>query len=107
MPGNQYPASIANVSQSETRDGAATGCDAGMESTTLSQVAALAAWFGALGVITASLNVFALHVVCEDEVPGWLQTRILWWRRHNPAFLMVSVLVTGAGLALLAATATR
>ena len=78
-----------------------------MEPTTLAEVAATVAWIGALGVVTAALNVFCLRVVCDDEVPGWLQARILWWRKHNPAFLLVSVLVTVVGLALLAATAAR
>jgi hypothetical protein len=75
------------------------------EPTTLAQVAATVAWFGTLGAVTAALNVVALRVVDADEVPGWLQVRIRWWRRHNPAFLVVSVLATVAGLALLAATA--
>lgn len=78
-----------------------------MEPTTLEQVAAAVAWLGALGVLTAALNVFALHVVRADDVPAWLQARVRWWNAHNPAFLVASVLVTVVSLAVLAATTVR
>jgi hypothetical protein len=95
------------VSHSETRDGVTTGCDAGMEPTTLAQLAETVAGFGALGVVTATLNLVALRVVRVDEVPGCVQARIRWWSAHNSTFLVVSVVVTVVGLALLAATAAR
>jgi hypothetical protein len=76
-----------------------------MEPTTLAQVAETVAGLGALGVVTAALNVVALRVVRVDEAPGCVRGRIRWWSAHNPAFLVVSVVVTVVGLALLAATA--
>jgi hypothetical protein len=72
---------------------------------TLTQVAETMAGLGALGLATAMLNVVALRVVRPDEVPIWLQARIRWWSTHNPAFLLLSAVLTGAGLATLAATA--
>jgi hypothetical protein len=59
--------------------------------------------FGALGLGTALLNVLALRVVPADEVPGWVQVRIRWWRAHNGTFLVSSAGVLALGLALLAA----
>lgn len=76
-----------------------------MEPTTLAQVAEVVARLGALGVVTAGLNLVALRVVRVDEVPGCVQARIRWWSAHNPAFLMISVAMTVVGLAILAATA--
>jgi hypothetical protein len=73
-----------------------------MEPTTFGQVAELVAGFGALGVLTATLNLFALRVVRIDEVPGCVQARIRWWSAHNPAFLLASAAVTVAGLVMMA-----
>jgi len=73
-----------------------------MEPTTFGQVAELVAGLGALGVLTATLNLFALRVVRIDEVPGCVQARIRWWSAHNPAFLLVSAGVTVAGLVMMA-----
>ena len=70
----------------------------GMESSPLVQVAATVAGFGALGLVTALLNVVSLRVVRVDDVPGCVQGRIRWWGVHNPAFLTVSAVVTVAGL---------
>jgi len=76
-----------------------------MEPAALAQVAQTVARLGALGVVIAALNVVALRVVRVDEVPGCVQARIRWWSAHNPAFLVVSAVVTVVGLATLAATA--
>jgi len=76
-----------------------------MERTALVQLAETLAGIGALGVITAVLNVVALRVVRVDEVPGCVQGRIRWWSAHNSAFLVVSAVVTAVGLATLVATA--
>jgi len=76
-----------------------------MESAALAQVAETVARLGALGVVIAALNVVALRVVRVDEVPGCVQARIRWWSAHNPAFFVVSAVVTVVGLATLAATA--
>jgi hypothetical protein len=76
-----------------------------MEPTALVQLAETMAGFGALGLLTASLNVVALRVVRVDEVPGCLEARIRWWSAHNPAFFVVSAVLTTLGLAGLAATA--
>jgi len=92
-------------SQDETRGAGAAGWDAGMAQSVLVQLAQTAAWFGALGVGTAVLNLVALRVVCYDEVPGWVQARIRWWHAHNPAFLVGSAAVLAAGLLALTAAA--
>ena len=73
-----------------------------MEPTTFAQVASTVAGFGALGVLTATLNLLALRVVRIEEVPGFAQARIRWWCTHNPTFLMVSAAVTVAGLIMMA-----
>ncbi|WP_089250439.1 hypothetical protein [Asanoa hainanensis] len=78
-----------------------------MEPTTFAQVAETVAGIGALGILTATLNVFALRVVRIEEVPGCVQPRIRWWSTHNPAFLLVSAAVTGAGLVMMIAAAAR
>jgi len=70
---------------------------------TLGEAAQAVAGIGALGVVTAALNLVALRVVRVDEVPGPVRARILWWSAHNTAFLAASVAVTAAGLLLLAA----
>jgi hypothetical protein len=75
-----------------------------MEPTALVQLTATMAGFGALGLLTASLNVVALRVVRVDEVPGCLAARIRWWSVHNPAFFVVSAVLTAFGLAGLVAT---
>jgi hypothetical protein len=75
-----------------------------MEPTALAQLAETAAGFGALGLVTAALNVVALRVVRVDEVPGGLEARIRWWSAHNSAFLVVSAVLTALGLAGIAAT---
>jgi hypothetical protein len=77
-----------------------------MEPTTFAQVAETVAGLGALGVLTATLNLFALRVVRIEEVPGCVQPRIRWWCAHNPAFLRVSAAVTVAGLVMMVAAAT-
>ncbi|MCU7724372.1 hypothetical protein ODJ79_11650 [Actinoplanes sp. KI2] len=59
------------------------------------------AWFGALGLVLAALNVVALKVVRPDEVPGYVLVRIRWWTAHNPAFMLASALLGAAGLAWL------
>jgi hypothetical protein len=79
----------------------------GMEPATLARVAETVAGLGAVGIVTAVLNLVALRVVRVDEVPGCVQGRIRWWSAHNPALLVVSVMVTVVGLAVLAATAGR
>ena len=68
---------------------------------TLGDLAQAVAWVGALGVVTAALNLVALRLVRVDEVPGPVRARIRWWCAHNPAFLVASVAVTAAGVALL------
>jgi len=78
-----------------------------MDPTTFAQVAETVAGLGALGVLTATLNLFALRVVRIDEVPGCVQPRIRWWSTHNPAFLVVSAAVTVAGLAMMVVAAVR
>jgi hypothetical protein len=74
-----------------------------MEPTALTQFAETLIGFGALGIITAALNIVSLRVVRVDEVPGCVQSRIRWWSAHNSAFLLISAAVTAAGLATLAA----
>jgi hypothetical protein len=74
-----------------------------MEPTALTQFAETLIGFGALGLITAALNIVSLRVVRVDEVPGCVQARIRWWSAHNSAFLLISATVTAAGLATLAA----
>jgi hypothetical protein len=76
-----------------------------MEPTALTQAAQTVAGLGALSLLTAALNLVALRVVRVDEVPGCVRARIRWWSAHNPAFLVVSAVVTAVGLATLAATA--
>jgi hypothetical protein len=73
-----------------------------MEAVTLGETLA---GLGAIGVLTAALNVVALRLVRVDEVPGCVRDRIRWWRAHNPAFLLVSAIVAAIGLATLVATA--
>ncbi|GAA1861661.1 hypothetical protein [Asanoa iriomotensis] len=72
-----------------------------MQPTTFAQVAETVAGFGALGLLTGALNLFALRVVRIDEVPGCVQARIRWWSAHNPAFLVTSAGVTLAGLVMM------
>jgi hypothetical protein len=74
-----------------------------MEPTALTQFAETLIGFGALGVITAALNIVSLRVVRVDEVPGCVQARIRWWSAHNSAFLLISSAVTAVGLLTLAA----
>jgi hypothetical protein len=74
-----------------------------MEPTALTQFAETLIGFGALGIITAALNIVSLRVVRVDEVPGCVQARIRWWSAHNSAFLLVSAAVTAVGLGTLAA----
>jgi len=76
-----------------------------MSRTTLLQLAETMARLGALGVGTAMLNLVALRVVRDEEVPGWVRARIRWWHAHNPALLVGSAVVMAAGLVTLA-TAT-
>jgi hypothetical protein len=76
-----------------------------MQPTTLAQLAETMAVLGAVGVATGALNLVALRVVRLDEVPGCVQPRIRWWSAHNPAFLVISAVLTVVGLATLAATA--
>jgi hypothetical protein len=78
-----------------------------MEPTTLAQAAQTVAGLGALGVVTAALNVVALRVVRVDDVPGCVRPRILWWSAHNPAFLALSAAVTVIALVVLGAVAGR
>jgi hypothetical protein len=59
------------------------------------------AWFGALGLVLAGLNVVALKVVRPDDVPGYLRVRIRWWTAHNPALMLGSAVLGAAGLAWL------
>ena len=59
------------------------------------------AWFGALGLVLAGLNVVALKVVRPDDVPGYLRVRIRWWTAHNPALMLGSAVLGTAGLAWL------
>jgi hypothetical protein len=92
----------APVSHSETCGRGVPGCDAGVEPTILTQFAQTAAGLGALGLATAGLNLIALRVVRVDEVPVGCQARIRWWSTHNPAFLVVTAVVTALGLAVLA-----
>jgi hypothetical protein len=66
------------------------------------QLAALAAWFGALGMLVASLNAVALRLGRADEVPRYLRSRLRWWGAHNPALMLISMAVTVAGLICLA-----
>jgi len=73
-----------------------------MEAVTLGETLA---GLGAIGVLTAGLNVVALRLVRTDEVPGCVRARIRWLIAHNPAFLLVSAAVAAAGLTTLAATA--
>jgi hypothetical protein len=75
-----------------------------MEPSPVAQLAETLIGFGLLGVITASLNLVALRVVRVDEIPGCARARIRWWGAHNAAFFLISVVVTAAGLATLAAT---
>jgi len=75
-----------------------------MEPTTLAQLAGTMAGLGAVGVATGALNLVALRVVRVDEVPGCVQPRIRWWSAHNPAFLVISAVLTVVGLATLLAT---
>ncbi|WP_030437534.1 hypothetical protein [Actinoplanes subtropicus] len=65
------------------------------------ELAATVAWFGALGLVLAGLNVIALKVVRPDDVPGHVRVRIRWWTAHNPAFLAGSAVLGAAGLAWL------
>ena len=58
----------------------------------------MVAWFGALGMLVAALNVVALRVVRPEEVPGHVRLRIAWWTAHNSAFLGFSALLAIAGL---------
>jgi len=76
-----------------------------MEPAALAQLAEALTRIGALGVITAMLNVVALRTVRIDEVPSCAQARIRWWSAHNSAFLMISAAVTAVGLTILAAAA--
>jgi hypothetical protein len=75
-----------------------------MEPTALAQAAATVAGIGALSLVTALLNVVALRAVRVDDLPGCVQGRIRWWGAHNSAFLVISAVLTAAGLAGLAAT---
>jgi len=59
------------------------------------------AWFGALGLVLAGLNVVALKVVRPDDVPGYLRVRIRWWTAHNQALMLGSAVLGAAGLAWL------
>jgi hypothetical protein len=70
-----------------------------METTALAQLAQTVAGFGALGVVTAMLNLVSLRVVRLDQVPGCVQGRIRWWSIHNSAFLVASAVVTALGVA--------
>ena len=65
------------------------------------ELAEAVAWFGALGLVLAALNVVALKVVRPDEVPGYVLVRIRWWTAHNPALMMGSAVLGAAGLAWL------
>ena len=65
------------------------------------ELAGTVAWFGALGLVLAGLNVIALKVVRPDDVPGYVRVRIRWWTAHNPALLVGSAVVGAAGLAML------
>jgi hypothetical protein len=56
------------------------------------------AWFGALGLVLAGLNVIALKVVQPDDVPGYVRVRIRWWMAHNPALMLGSAVLGAAGL---------
>lgn len=90
------------MSHGETHAVDVTGLDVCMELVTLAEATAR---LGALGLGTAIVNVIALRLVRADEVPGWVQVRIRWWRAHNPAFLRTSAAVMAVGLVTLAATA--
>ena len=65
------------------------------------ELAETVAWFGALGLVLAGLNVIALKVVQPDDVPGYVRVRIRWWTAHNPAFLVGSAVLGAVGLAWL------
>ena len=67
------------------------------------QLAALAAWFGLLGMLIAALNAVALRLVRADEVPRCIRPRIRWWGLHNPALMVISTATTLAALLCLAA----
>jgi hypothetical protein len=76
-----------------------------MEVSPLVQLAQVMAWLGTLCLGTAAVTVVALRVVRADEVPGWVRARIRFWTSYNPPFLLISAVVTVAGLGLLAASA--
>jgi hypothetical protein len=71
--------------------------------TTFAELAAMVAWFGALGMVVAVLSVVALRVVRFDEMPGHVRCRIRWWSAHHAGFLLASAVLTAAGLVALAA----
>ena len=73
-----------------------------MEGVTLGQTLA---GLGAIGVLTAGLNMVALRLVRVDEVPGCVRSRIRWCSAHNAAFLLVSAVVAAVGLTTLATAA--
>ncbi|WP_127502374.1 hypothetical protein [Actinoplanes solisilvae] len=66
------------------------------------QLAALAAWFGVLGMFTASLNAVALRLVRTDEVPRYVRRRMRWWSTHNPFLMLLSTALTITALTCLA-----
>jgi hypothetical protein len=70
-----------------------------MEPTALAQAASAVATVGALSLVIALLNIVALRAVRVDELPGCVQGRIRWWGAHNSAFLVLSAVLTAAGLA--------
>jgi hypothetical protein len=65
------------------------------------EIAGSVAWFGALGLVLAGLNVIALRIVQPDDVPGHVRVRIRWWTAHNPALMLGSAVLGVAGLAWL------
>jgi hypothetical protein len=74
-----------------------------MKMTTLAELAVMLAWFGALGMVVAVLNIVALHLVRLDDVPGYVRARIRWWSNHNWPFFLISLLLGVAGLTTVAA----
>jgi hypothetical protein len=75
-----------------------------MEPSVLRTVAETLAGLGAIGVLAATANLFALRGIGIEEVPGCLRPRVLWWGAHTRAILVASAAMTLASLVALVAT---
>ena len=72
-----------------------------MEPSVLRTLAETLVGLGAIGVLAATANLFALRGLDIEEVPGCVRARVRWWGAHTAAVMVASAAMTVAGVVAL------